>query len=217
MGLGGEGMGMFRKLMIVLTAAAGAAPALATDLASPRALEQRVLDEINRIRAAPRDYVGELRTFREWFDGTLLHVPGMHVGIRTTEGASAVDEAIGYAEQQPGAEPLAFSPLLAAAAGDHATYLSGGADGHTGPDGSHPWDRVKRRGGGYNVAEIISFGFDDPREVARQFLVDDGVPDRGHRTAMFDPRYRYAGVSCGPHPRFMALCVVELSPTPDGN
>ena len=42
-----------------------------------------------------RDYVGELRTFREWFDGTLLHVPGMHVGIRTTEGTSAVDEAIG--------------------------------------------------------------------------------------------------------------------------
>ena len=195
----------------------GAASPLASDIPVDRpSLEQRVLAELNRIRAAPSDYVEDLRTFQGWFDGALVRIPGMELAIQTREGVPAVREAMSFAERQEPVQPLEFSPLLAQAAADQAQYLAGGADDHFWADGTGPSDRLERRGGGPNVGEIISFGFDDSREVARAFIVDDGVPNRGHRQAVFSARYRYAGVACGPHPRYRALCVVELSPSSDG-
>lgn len=184
--------------------------------ARPDALQQRVLDELNRVRAAPQAYVPELRTFRSWHQGALLRIPGRPFPLRTREGAAAVAEAAAFAEHQQAVPPLTYSPLLAQAAADHAAYLADGYVGHDWEDGTGPSDRVKRRGGGAAVAEIISFGFDDAAAVVRQFIVDDGVPSRGHRFILFHPSYHYAGVACGPHRRYGATCVVTLAATPDG-
>ncbi len=183
---------------------------------STASLEQQVLAELNRIRAAPDLYAEDLRTFRTWYDGRYLHLPEYPAVIITQEGVSAVDEALAATVVQPPLPALEHSPVLAAASADHAAYLADGADDHFWSDGTGPGDRVSRHGGGPYVGEIISFGHADPVEVARQFIVDDGVPDRGHRLAVFRGNYRYAGVACGPHRRYRATCVVTLSETPDG-
>jgi len=47
-------------------------------------------------------------------------------------------------------------------------------------------------------------------------IVDDGVADRGHRTLVYSPELRYAGVSCGPHPIYRTVCVIDLGITADG-
>lgn len=195
---------------------AAANPEGGTTATASASLEQRVLDELNRFRTAPATLAEDLRVFRTWHDGDLLRIPGLKYAIATQEGVPAVDEALAFARAQNALPPLRYSPVLAQAAADHAAYLSEGRTGHFGPDGTDASDRVTRRGGGPYVAEIISFGYDDAPGVARQFVVDDGVPDRGHREIMFSGRYRYAGVACGPHPRYRSLCVVNLAASPDG-
>ena len=91
-----------------------------------------------------------------------------------------------------------------------------GYEGHVSRDGASPGERVRRRGGDIYVGESISYGFDDADDVVRQLIVDDGVPDRGHRRLLFTGDFRYAGVGCAEHRRLRHLCVVDLSGTADG-
>ena len=53
-------------------------------------------------------------------------------------------------------------------------------------------------------------------EVVRQLIVDDDVPGRGHRKALFAAEMRYAGIACGPHRTYRVMWVADLGRTPDG-
>ena len=57
---------------------------------------------------------------------------------------------------------------------------------------------------------MIEYGASDAMDAVRQLIVDDGVPDRGHRSILFDPSLRFAGVSCGAHPAYRSMCVIDL-------
>jgi len=63
------------------------------------------------------------------------------------------------------------------------------------------------------MAEDISYGYASPREVVLQLIVDSGVPGRGHRNNIFNPVFRQAGVACGPHRVYGAMCVVDFAGT----
>jgi uncharacterized protein YkwD len=83
--------------------------------------------------------------------------------------------------------------------------------GHTASDGSTPATRITRRGE-WNVSysENVDYGsFTTGRDVVIDLLIDDGVPDRGHRRNIFDPSARVVGVACGRHRRFGSLCVAD--------
>lgn len=180
-------------------------------------LDAAVLDEINYARTQPRAYAGVLRDYRKSYRGLVVDDPadaGYHV---TKEGVRAVDEAIRFVERQPPLPPLSAAAVLALAATDHVAAQGRRGDvGHFSADGSSPGERVKRRGGGIYVAETIAYGSQNPVAVVRQLIVDDGVADRSHRAVIFDPRFRHAGVGCGPHPVYSAMCVIDFGTTPDG-
>lgn len=66
--------------------------------------------------------------------------------------------------------------------------------GHTGTDGSNPWDRIIK----YSPA--MSFGneniagnseFTKARDIVIQLLVDDGIPGYGHRYNLLDPQWTH--------------------------
>ncbi len=180
-------------------------------------VEDAVLQRINAVRADPAAYAEQLRKYRSYFDGAIVYVPGDYNGVLTKEGVAVVDDAIAFLERQAPLPPLAPAQVLALTAVDYSREQGEqGARGHIGADGSGPGDRVKRHGGDIYVAEAIAYGTADPEEIVRQMVVDDGVPNRGHRSLLFDKNLRFAGVGCGPHARMEHLCVVELSATPDG-
>lgn len=199
---------------------------MAADLVSGRsltaaapvvAIEEAVLAELNRARTSPASLAGALRDDRGWYQGNLLMRPGAAEAILTEEGVAPVDEAIAFVGRKAAEAPLAAAPILAAAAADHqADQRGSGLVGHVGGDGSLPADRVRQHGGGGYVGEVIAYGASDPAAIVRQFVVDDGVADRGHRRLLYDPSLRYAGVSCGAHPVYRYMCVVTLGRTPDG-
>jgi len=89
-----------------------------------------------------------------------------------------------------------------------------GAIGHCGADGSRAVDRVGRYGQlRGKTAECLWFGRESAsaRTVVADLLIDDGVPDRGHRRALLDPAMRIVGSSCGPHRTFGMCVAIELA------
>ncbi|MGK6355348.1 CAP domain-containing protein [Sphingomonas sp. DT-207] len=182
-----------------------------------RAIEAEVLAEINFARQNPQAYADDLREYRSYFDGRLVFLPGDENGMITSEGTRAVDEAIAFLERQRPLPPLDFGDVLALAAADHvAAQGPAGALGHSSRAGNSPGERVRRRGGDIYVGEGISYGYSHPQEVVRQLIVDDGVPNRGHRALLFNRMFRYAGVGCGTHRSYRYMCVVDMSSTADG-
>lgn len=77
------------------------------------------------------------------------------------------------------------------AARDHC-YDTGppGTVSHTGADGSSFTQRMDRHGSwsGY-VGENLSFGPDDPVAIVMALFIDDGVPNRGHRTSILSENF----------------------------
>jgi uncharacterized protein YkwD len=191
---------------------------IAAALAAPEgALEREILAELNFARAHPRRYADRLRSYRRHFRGKIVQYPGKTEGLRTSEGVAAVDEAIAFLERQSPVGPLAPAPLLANAAADHvAEQGPRGATGHRSKDGADPRDRVRRRGGGNYVAETITYGPPSGVEVVRQLIVDDDVPNRGHRRTVFAAEMRFVGIRCGPHTSYRVMCVAEFARNPDG-
>jgi uncharacterized protein YkwD len=151
-----------------------------------------VLAVINFARTHPADYARSLE-----------------VAQRTR----ASEEAIEFLERQSPRAPLTANARLARSAARHAADQGPrGLIGHTGSDGSTVRDRVQDAGVFSSVvAEEISFGQNTADAVVRQWIVDEGVPDRAHRSDLFDRVFRFGGVACGRHRIYRSMCVIDLS------
>jgi len=187
-------------------------------LAAPDRFEQGVFAELNRFRSDPAAYAELLRDYRPRFKGkVLVSDDDSEIDIMTREGVAAVDEAIRDLRREGPLGELQWSDALARAAADHVAVQSrSGAVGHY-TRGSGPGERMKARGGGPYVNEVITYGHHTPAGVVDQLLIDDGVPDRGHRHSLLRPTHRYAGVACGRHPVHRTMCVTLMSQTRDGS
>ncbi|TVV76861.1 CAP domain-containing protein [Sphingomonas solaris] len=192
---------------------------LAPAAAQANSTEDGVLAEINRARTDPAGFAADLERLRQSFDRAGEYESlGARVRFMSYEGRAAVDEAIRFLRRQRPLPPLRRGQLLAAAATDHTREQGPrGMFGHASLDGTMPGDRVMRRGGGDYVAETIAYTTNSPIDVVAGLIVDDNVPDRGHRAVIFDEQYRYAGAGCGPHTRWGFMCTVDFGRTPDGS
>jgi uncharacterized protein YkwD len=175
------------------------------------ALERSVLEELNRVRTDPAAFAARLEARLPHFRGNIYRRPGSEVGVRTTEGASAVREAVRVLRASRPLPPLRLSPGMSAAAADHVRDQGpAGGMGHSGRDRSSPASRVNRYGRWYGtVSENIQYGrAASGHEVVADLVIDDGVDDRGHRINILDPLIRVAGVACGPHATYGQMCVI---------
>jgi uncharacterized protein YkwD len=212
-------LGSVAKAGIALSACLAASPAFAPAANAQPAAEAGIVAEINRARADPPGYARELRRYRTYYRNGIVRTPGNPVGLRTLEGTAAVDEAIRFLARQAPLPPLDQAAHLRRAAADHvADQSASGRRGHQGRDGSSPAERIRRRGGGLYGAsgEVIAYGPEDAISFVRELIIDDGVPDRGHRILLFSPRFRFAGAACGRHPGWRYVCVVDLSDSVPG-
>lgn len=122
--------------------------------AAPTAVEQLFLELLNDARQNPAAY-------------------GAAIGVDLTDVAPS--------------QPLAFNPLLIQAARDHAADMSNrGYFAHTSPppDNLGPGDRIAAAGFGWTgYGESLAGGtaFPGPAETLRALIIDEGIPDLGHR------------------------------------
>jgi uncharacterized protein YkwD len=175
-------------------------------------LAREVAAETNLLRRDPSSYIPYLDALLPRFDGFVLERPGRPF-LRTEEGAPAVQEAIEALRAARPEDPLLWSAGLARAASDHVRDQGpvGGTE-HRGTDGSDPARRTERYGRWrVAVAENIAYGENPAREVVLQLLIDDGVPNRGHREALLDPDWGVSGVACGRHRDYGQMCVMDYA------
>ena len=181
--------------------------------APPDNLGEQVLEEINLARAEPLWYADYIRDWRKQFKGKFYQLPGTALRKQTREGIAALNEAIDFLTQQKPLPPLTWSAELAAAAADLSReQRKTGATGHQGAKSGGMAERIKRHGAlDGEIGEDITYAPNEPRMLVMQLIVDDGVPDRGHRKNLFNPHFKEAGVACGPHERFGTICVADFS------
>jgi uncharacterized protein YkwD len=183
-------------------------------LAAPNGVAQQMLAETNLARTAPQRYAGYLLALRRQYQGMSYLMPGSaNTFVMTSEGVAALDEAIRFLENQPPLHALSWSQGLAESAGDLVRDEGGSGEvGHTGRQSGGVQQRIERHGTWFSrIAENIGYGPDTARLMTMQLIIDDGVPDRGHRRNMFTPAFRVAGAACGPHPGYRTMCVMDFA------
>jgi len=176
------------------------------------AAERDLMNEINDARAHPEVYASYLEKLKPLFSGKEYRRTGQPALI-TEEGWSAVEDAVRFLQTVKPLPPLRFSRGLYLAAQSHVKdQNSTGKTGHKGSDSTLIEERVKPYGtwqGG--IGENITYGDDSARERILTWLIDDGFPSRGHRRRILSSDYNVAGISCGAHPEFSAMCVLTLA------
>jgi uncharacterized protein YkwD len=132
-----------------------------------------------------------------FFNGNVLTDPSKGFSIMTKEGPHAYQLAKQYLHNVRASHALVVRSGMEMAAFDHAKDIAkNNLNGHTGSDGSGLEKRLARYGSWMGcVAENVFIGEADPEEILTNFLVDDGVPMRGHRGLVFSPEFYYCGIA----------------------
>jgi uncharacterized protein YkwD len=153
-----------------------------------------VLQEINRARTDPAHY-------------TLLSF-----GFP----AAATEVGRSFLRAEPPIAPLEWGDGLSEAAGVQAADQGPeGQDSHVGTDGSRPMQRMQKAGVWSMMEdEVISVGENQPAGVVAQLIIDPPDALHLHRSVLFDPMMKSAGVACGPNARFGVMCVIDFAGAP---
>ena len=78
-----------------------------------------------------------------------------------------------------------------------------GKIGHDAADGTSFQDRMKPlREQFYGVGENCQYGYNDARYIIVDLLIDEDVPDVGHRKNILDDRFIYSGTAVHEHKKY---------------
>jgi uncharacterized protein YkwD len=178
-------------------------------------LEKDVILEMNKVRTNPKKYAElYIQPRLRYYSGKNYSVPGQ-ITIVTQEGTSAVNSCITALNRTSRVGILTPEKGLALAAKDHVTDQSKtGQTGHNGSDRSTSETRMKRYGvfgGSWTLGENIAYGDTTGREIVCSLLIDDGVPNRGHRTNIMNKAFTQTGAGYGAHTQFRTSCTITYA------
>ena len=151
--------------------------------------EERVmLDEINSVRTNPKAYVPHIERYIQTIN-------------MDADFSAAYKQKESHAARELIAELNRMSPLPALAphlelynvAVRHGNDIQRQSIlNHVGSDGSQIWDRLENVPSIMGGAENLVAGAHSERESLIVLLVDSGIPNRGHRRNLLNPRWEYA-------------------------
>jgi hypothetical protein len=176
-------------------------------------LEKEIIYEINKVRSNPNRYANEhLKPLLKSFDGFLMRLPDEDLPLFTEEGVLAVEDCIEYLKKCESLPMLSFDGGLFTAAQKHAKDMGErGLSGPGGTDGTSATDRLKAVCNFGKAFECMDFGFNNAQDIVVQLLIDDGVPTRGHRRNVMDPRYRLIGIKFYRHELWDWVTVINFA------
>jgi hypothetical protein len=166
-------------------------------------IEKNMILAMNLIRYNPSKYAElYVQEAMGYFRGMEFHYPGMQHILITQEGVLPAKELYEFLKQTLPKPIIYPSEGLSLAARSHATHQSrNGETGHGGQGGMRA--RIERHGKwSGRIAENITYGSTSSHLAILGLMIDDGVPDRGHRDNMLNDELQVAGVAWASHPRY---------------
>ncbi|MEI6816800.1 MAG: CAP domain-containing protein [Bacteroidota bacterium] len=108
--------------------------------------------------------------------------------------------------------PFKTDKILYDEAMKHAKDMGkSGKVGHNSSSGTSYLDRVKLlRKTYFGIAENCNYGYSTALDITLGLMIDEGVPDHGHRKNMFHEKLNLLGVSFQPHKTYGNNCVMEF-------
>ena len=176
-------------------------------------LERNVILELNKVRSNPKryaeDYLEDLRTA---FKGKLYTYPGQDP-IKSQEGIRPLEECIKVLKKTSPRAILKPAEGLAKAAAELVNdQQKHGGIGHITRKGSTPQKRIEKYGE-WDIcsAEDITYGSFEARQIVIALLIDDGVPNRGHRENILNTCSHFVGIANGGHPSYQSMCAIDYA------
>jgi uncharacterized protein YkwD len=179
---------------------------------SSQALNQAVLDEINRARTQPGEYAKSLIEFRSHIRGGVIYEPGQPPLAATPRFSAALDGAIAFLQKQAPLPALKLDPRLSQSAGAFvADQGPKGGLGHVNSDGATIMKRIQTQclWAGIN-AEVIAYGHKTAAGAVRDLVIDWGADSTPHRDDLYSPSLEFAGVASGGHATRGEMIVIDM-------
>mgnify|MGYP000527351111 CR=1 FL=1 len=150
-----------------------------------RSEELQMLEEINLIRSNPKGYIPYIQEYIKDVKS------GKSFGFGDPIAVSY--ELIDQLENTPPLSILEPAECVYRAAKIHGEDRKGaGSNDHVGTDGSWPWDRILKECDYLTDGnENLVGGPSSIRKAVILLLVDDGIPNRGHRSTLLNPKWKY--------------------------
>ena len=168
-------------------------------------MERDLIYEVNKVRRDPAGYVDKLVRYKNYFQGNVWKHPDNKAGIKTEEGAAAVDEAIQFLRSQAQrVDELTPSKGLNKVAADFLREFQKDANANV------ELDPVISRYGNFtgNFRRLVQFGSDTAEQVVINLLVCDGDRSRGHRDALLADGLKRIGVAYGTQETYRFCSVI---------
>lgn len=149
--------------------------------------ELEMIEEINLVRSNPKGYIPYIKEYIKDVKS------GKSFGFGDPVAVSY--ELIDQLENTPPLSILEPSECVYRAAKIHGEdRKNAGSNDHVGTDGSWPWDRILKACNGLQDGnENLVGGPSSIRKAVILLLVDDGIPNRGHRSTLLNPKWKYVG------------------------
>lgn len=160
------------------------------------------LDAVNEIRMNPKKFVDWIETEHlKYIDNRGYNTKNKYMLLQTHEGKAVFKETQEFLKKQTPLQPLKLDAGLTAAAFLHSIYMTEiNRLDHSSKDGTGLMDRIKKfgsfRGGGGAAENILNRREYDPIFWTMDFVIDDGVKSRGHRTNIFNKDMGVVGFGC---------------------
>ena len=175
---------------------------------------QDVFKELNLARTNPAFYSKKLTKIQKSMEDKIIKFNDY--GIYMSEGEAGINEAIKFLKKQPHLEPLIFSSGISKCSEEllNLLMLHEGISDMTEFDQAN-YDLEKRMnhfGAAFGeLSELIEYGTYNPEFVIINLIVCDGDPQRRERQIIFNPYYKYTGISSGLLPSEKVCTVINLS------
>lgn len=166
-----------------------------------------LINEINNIRKNPSAFADKLLSFKSYFKGNIVKLPGQKVGSQTEEGFAAFEDAAKYLKTCNPVDDIIPSKGLSKIAKD---YLDKIGESEINDMGEIEIDSIIKKYGNFSgsFSNGMDFGSETPELVAINLVVSDGDPDRGNRDLILNPKLKKIGISTRIHKIYGNLTII---------
>lgn len=175
-------------------------------------IENELIDEINKLRQNPGEFITRLEQEIELIKDDILYRPN-EIPLKLEEGVHAYREAIEFLKLQKKLNPLKLDQRLSNACLDHVVDL--GLSGSFSTEGTNKesisirvekyleWD--------YILCQNMDFGGKNSNEIIMSFITGDGDQKRVQRENIFRENIEFIGLSSGKHKECEIITVVVFA------